>query len=414
MDLTWTDEQQALREAVRGFLEERHGPEVVRKLEDDPTGFARPVWDGLAQMDLLGLCLPEEYGGSGMGALELVVLHEELGRALVSAPHLVSNVIAAEMLLAAGSDEQRGAWLPRIATGGAILTVAWHEPQRSDGPEGVALTGKADGDAFRLSGTKIRLPFASSADRIIVLARTGDAPTDIGAFLLDPSGPGVTLTHTTVLSSEAEFQLDLDDVEVAATDLLGDPGAGWAALEAALLDGRIAAAAYAIGGARKALDMQVAYAKERVQFDKPIGSFQGLAHPIADLATELVGAEVLVWQAAWRRDQGEDVAPLIHLAKYEACDVYKRVTKQAQQVYGGIGFTRAIDVQLYTRRAKQLELSWGGPGRMLEAVAAPELDGTPFVGITSAFGGFGAGKDPAIGSVLPPSGLLEHSDTDLL
>ena len=375
MDLTFTEEQDMLRAAVRELLEAHSTPDDVRALEDSPDGFSAGLWRELAAMDLVGLTLPEAFGGSGMGALETVVLYEELGRALATTPHLTTAVLGAGLLLAGGTSEQQEQWLPRIARGQIILTLARYELQRGDGPAGIQIRPARDGNGFRLSGTKIRVPLASSADAIAVAVRTGDAPTDVGIFFVAPGMKGVTLEQTPVLGSDAEYEVRFDDVEMSASHLLGEhETVGWPALSAAMDDVLIAVAAWAIGGAQRALEMTVAYAKEREQFGRPIGSFQGLAHPVADIATELTGAQVLVYQAAWRRAQGMALGPLASMAKYYAADVYRRATKVGQQVFGGVGFTRAIDMQLFFRRAKQLEITWDGPARLEEAVAAAELD----------------------------------------
>ena len=376
MDLTFTEEQEMLRAALRELLEQHSSPDDVRALEDTPEGFSAALWRELATMDLVGLTLPEEHGGSGMGALENVVLYEELGRALATTPHLTTAVLGAGLLRAGGTAAQQEQWLPKIARGEIILTVAQYEPQRSDGPEGIQVAAKRNGDGYRLSGTKIRVPLANSADAIAVLARTGDGPTDIDVFFVAPAMDGISMEQTHVLGSDAEYELVFNDVELSAAHLLGEQeGTGWAAFTEAMDDVLIAVAAFAIGGAQRALEMTVEYAKEREQFGKPIGSFQGLAHPVADMATETTGAQVLVHQAAWRKSQGQPIGPLAAMAKYYACDVFKRTTKVGQQVFGGVGFTRAIDIQLYFRRAKQLEITWGGPALLEEAIAAAELDG---------------------------------------
>ena len=376
MDLTFTEEQEMLRAAVRELLEQHSSPDDIRALEDTAHGFSAELWRELAVMDLVGLTLPEDHGGSGMGALETVVLYEELGRALASTPHLTTAVLGARLLLHAGTAQQQEQWLPRVARGEIILTVARDEPQRGEGPEGIALRAERDGDTYRISGTKIRVPLASSADAIAVVVRTGDAPTDISVFFVAPTTAGVSLEQTLVLGSDAEYEMVLDDVELTAAHLLGEAeNTGWEALSEAMIDVHIAVAAFAIGGAERALEMTVEYAIQREQFGKPIGSFQGLAHPIADMATELTGARVLVHQAAWRRANGMPMGPTAAMAKYYAADVFKRTTKVGQQVFGGVGFTRAIDIQLFFRRAKQLEITWGGPALLEEAIAAVELDG---------------------------------------
>jgi alkylation response protein AidB-like acyl-CoA dehydrogenase len=375
MDLDFTEEQDLLRQTVRELCAKHSTVDIVRSLEDDPAGYRAELWDELAKTGLIGLVIGEDHGGAGLGPLEVAVVYEELGRAITPSPHLISGVIAAGLIAAGGTDAQKAEWLPRIASGEAIVTVAWHESESSSGPEGIRLEARGG----TLTGTKIMVPYAGSADAIIVLAREGEV---MAAYLLDPRADGVTLTQTPSMGSEADYQLDLAD---APGDRL--PGDGRIILEEAMADGLIAIAAYAIGGAERAHEMSVEYAKERIQFDRPIGSFQGIAHPLADIATEFEGGRVLVYEAAWRRASGLPMGPLAAMAKLYACDVFRRSTKVGQQVFGGIGFTRDIDMQLYFRRAKQLEITFFDPRYLEELVARAELDtDTPFVSIDSGAG----------------------------
>jgi alkylation response protein AidB-like acyl-CoA dehydrogenase len=372
VDLDFTEEQQLLQQTVRELCARHSTSEIVRSLEDDPVGFRRELWDELAKTGLIGLTIPEEHGGAGLGPIELAAVYEEFGRALTPSPHLVSAVVSAGILRAGGTDAQKAEWLPRIALGEAIVTLAWHEPESSSGPEGIRLQAK-DG---KLTGTKIVVPYAGSADAVLALAREDD---HIAVYLVDPHAAGVTVTQRMSMASEADFQIDLAD---AAGDRL--PGDGWTHLEAALADGLIAIAAYAIGGAAVAHEQSVEYAKERIQFDRPIGSFQGIAHPLADIATEVEGGRILVYEAAWRRSMGLPMGPLGAMAKLYACDVFRRSTKVGQQVFGGIGFTRDIDMQLFFRRAKQLEITWWDPRYLEELIARGELDAeVPFVSTES-------------------------------
>ena len=218
------------------------------------------------------------------------------------------------------------------------------------------------------------MAFASAATALVVLARTGDAAEDVDLFLVDPAAPGVTLTQQLSIASDTQYRVDLDRVRVTAADRIGAPGSGWATWDAVMHDGIILAAAQAVGGAQYAMDITVQYAKDRQQFDKPLGAFQALAHYLADATTAVDGAEVLVHEAAWARSEGRSVAKLAPMAKLFACQTFRDVTATAQQIFGGIGFTVEFDIQLYFRRAKQLQISWWDTRYLEELVAAAVLD----------------------------------------
>jgi alkylation response protein AidB-like acyl-CoA dehydrogenase len=376
LDLAFTEEQEMLRGVVRGLLAEHAPTSVVRDMEDDPVGYPADLWKRLAALDLLGLLLPEEHGGSGMTALEGVVLYEELGRTLAPVPHFVSCVVSGTALSVSGTDAQRAEWLPRVAAGDAVLTPAWLEPDGGFGPRGVrarATTGDG-GATFRLTGAKRHVAFAAAATRLLVLARTGDAQGDVDLFLVDPTAPGVTLTQQLTIASDTQYRVDLDGVAVAATDRLGAAGSGWATWEAVRDDALILLAAWAVGAADRTQEITVQYAKDREQFGKPIGAFQAIAHYLADRQAELDGARTLVHEAAWARATGRPVTRLAPMAKLFAARVLRDVTATAQQVHGGNGFTLEYDVQLYFRRAKALQVSWWGDRELEELIAADVLD----------------------------------------
>jgi alkylation response protein AidB-like acyl-CoA dehydrogenase len=375
LDLTFSPEQEMLRETVRGVVATTSPLSVVRELEDDPTGYSPELWKQLAHLDLIGLQLPEEYGGSGMTTLETVVLYEEFGRAIAPSPHFVSSILCGGSLARSGSADQKQEWLPGIVSGEAILTPAWLEPENSSGPNGVQLRAEPDGDGWTLTGTKRHVAFASSASRLVVLARTGDAPGDVDLFLVDPAGPGVTLTQQLTIGSDAQYKVELSGVRVGQADRIGAAGTGWVTWSAVMHEGIILAAAQAVGGAQYAMEITTQYAKDRHQFDKPLGAFQALAHYLADAVTAVDGAEVLVHEAAWARAEGRPVDKLAPMAKLYACRTFRDVTATAQQIFGGIGFTVEFDIQLYFRRAKELQLSWWEPRILEELIAVQVLDG---------------------------------------
>ena len=374
MDLEWSEEQEVLRDMVRGLCASHASLDVVRAMEDDPKGYTDDFWKPLAELGLLGLLIPEAHGGAGQTLLEAVVVYEELGRALAPSPHFASAVCGAGALLAGGSEAQQQAWLPRIASGEAILAPAWLEPERGFGPRGVALRARREGDAFVLDGTKRHVPYAASATRLLVLARTGEAETDVDLFLVDPAAPGVALVQQKSLASDTQYQVELTGVRVAESERLGAAGSGWATWERVMRDAVVLLAAQAMGGAERALEMTVQYAKDRKQFGKPLGAFQAIAHYLADAATAVDGGRTLVWEAAWVRASGRPHAKLAAMAKLFACRTFRDVTAMAQQVFGGVGFTVEYDIQLYFRRAKQLQISWWDTRHLEELVAREVLD----------------------------------------
>jgi alkylation response protein AidB-like acyl-CoA dehydrogenase len=375
LDLRFSAEQEMLRETVRGVCATTSPLAVVRQLEDDPIGYSPELWKQLAHLDLIGLQLPEEYGGSAMSALESVVVYEEFGRSLAPSPHFVSSILSGGALARAGSEEQKQEWLPRVVSGEAILTPAWLEPENGFGPQGVQVRAVPDGDGFLISGAKRHVAFAQAATALVVLARTGDGPADVDLFLVDPTASGVTLTQQMSIASDTQYRVDLDGVRVTPADRIGAAGTGWATWDTVMHDGIILAAAQAVGGAQYAMEITVQYAKDRQQFDKPLGAFQALAHYLADGVTTVDGAEVLVHEAAWARSEGRSVAKLAPMAKLYACQTFRDVTAMAQQIFGGIGFTVEFDIQLYFRRAKQLQISWWDTRYLEELVAASVLDG---------------------------------------
>jgi len=374
MDLDFTEEQEMLRDMVRGVCSEYAPLDVVRAMEDDPTGYPAELWKQLGELDLLGLMIPEEYGGSGQTALEGAIVYAELGRSLAPSPHFASSVLGAGALSLAGSDEQRRSWLPKIASGEAILTPAWLEPKRGYGARGVQIRAERNGAEYRLTGTKQHVPFASAASRLLVLARTGDGEEDLALLLVDPKAPGIELTQQLSLASDTQYKVRFDDVRVPVDDRVGAEGSGWSTWDQVMHDGIILLAAQAMGGAERALEITVQYTKDRHQFGKPIGAFQAIAHYLADASTEVDGGMTLVWEAAWARSQGRPVRRLAPMAKLFACQTFRDMTAMCVQVWGGVGFTLEYDIQLYFRRAKQLQLSWWDTRYLEELIASDVLD----------------------------------------
>lgn len=370
MDLDLTGEQQLLQESVRRTIE-RHCPiETVRALENDPVGYSPALWSALADLGVAGLLIAEEHGGAGLSLIDAAIVYEEFGRSLAPSPHFVGCVLGAG-LLARTDSQLKAEWLPKLASGEKVMTVAWLEPDGGFGPEGVRLRAEPEGDGYRLGGEKRHVPFAEAANEMLVLARS-----DSGVIIcaVSPDWEGVSLRQDATIAGDAQFTVRFDNVRVDRRRVVVEPDKAWAAWHDTMLDGATLLAAQAASGARAALELAVNYASTRHQFDKPLGAFQAIAHYLADAATMVDGAQTLAWEAAWSRTEGRSIAQLAPMAKGYACRTFREVTAVAEQIFGGVGFTLDFDIQLYFRRAKSLQLNWWDDRYLDGLVAAQLLD----------------------------------------
>ncbi|MCB1676245.1 MAG: acyl-CoA/acyl-ACP dehydrogenase [Halioglobus sp.] len=374
MDLKFTEEQIILRDMVKSLCEDYSTMETVRAVEKDPVGIPTELWQQMRETGLLGMMLPEEHGGMGLGMLDCAVIFQELGAGLAPGPYFDSAVMAVNVLKLAGSDAQKKDLLPAIGSGELILSNAWLEPDNGFGPQGVQMRADRQGEGYVLNGVKRHVFYAKAAQKLIVLARTGDATDAVDLFLVDTDAAGLTLEQQHSMAWDSQYKVTFDKVQISAADRIGAEGSGWATWEAAMYQGIILLAAWATGGADRALAMTVQYSKEREQFDKPIGAFQALAHYMSDAYTVVEGAKVLVLEAAWAFDQGHSVRRLAPMAKLFACKTFRDTTAKCEQIHGGYGFTLEYDIQLYFRRAKQLQMNWWDSRYLEDLVAAEVLD----------------------------------------
>ena len=371
MDLDLNEEQQLLKDMARNLLGDESTTEIVRKLEDDPKGFTDSLWKKMGELGLIGLTIPEAYGGGGQSLIEASILYEELGYHITPSPHFVSSILSAGVLALAGSEEQKQDLLPRIAGGEILVSPAWIEPDRGYGEIGVQMPAIAEKEEFILTGEKRHVAFASSADQMIVLARTGDG---VDLFIVDTAADGIQMKQVLSQGRDPHYFVTFDHVRVPASARIGAPGSGWKTWHTIMLDGITLLAAQAIGGATKALEITVEYAKIREQFDKPLGAFQSLAHYMADCSTTIEGGRVLAFEAAWNRAMGRSIERFAPMAKIFCSETYRETTRQCEQIWGGVGFTIEYDIQMYFRRAKALQLSWWDTSYLEELVAADVLD----------------------------------------
>jgi alkylation response protein AidB-like acyl-CoA dehydrogenase len=373
MNFGFNDEQELLRSTARKFFENECGSDTVRRLMETPEGISPNLWTKIAEQGWLGLVFPEAYDGLGLGLVDLVVLMEEMGRAVVPGPYFSTVLLGGLAVLEAGSEAQKKEWLPKIAAGDKRVALAWMEPSAQLGPAGVTLTATEKGGRYTLSGTKLFVHDAHTADALVVAARTrpGAGAEGVSLFLLprDTSGLRVTLLPT-MDQTRKLCEVTCVDVVVGADALLGPAGAGWAPLARVLDRATVALCAEMCGGAQKVLDMTVEYAKIRQAFGRPIGSYQGVKHRAADMLVDVENAKSITYYAAWALDEGAAEAPLaVSMAKAYVSDAFRRVAAAGIQLHGGIGFTWEHDLHLYFKRAKGSEFTFGDATHHRERVA---------------------------------------------
>ena len=366
MNFAFSEEQEELRRAVRRFLEDKSSEAEVRRLMDTTDGYEPAVWTQMAeQLGLQGLAIPEEFGGSGYTYVELIVVLEEMGRALLCAPYFSSVALAANLLMASGDDAAKKDYLPAIAAGTTIATVALAEAAGRWDEQGVALAATGSGDGWTLTGEKMYVLDGHVANLVLVAART---PAGVSVFAVDKGAPGFTATPlSTMDQTRKQARLTF---EATPARLVGPDGAGWPAISKMLDLAAVALAAEQVGGAQKVLEMSVEYAKVRVQFGRPIGSFQAIKHKCADMLLEVESAKSAAYYAGWAAAEDNDELPVVaSLAKSYCSEAYFHAAAENIQIHGGIGFTWEHPAHLYFKRAKSSELLFGDPTYHRELLA---------------------------------------------
>ena len=366
MNFAFSEEQDELRRITRAFLESKSSEAEVRRLMETTEGYDPKVWSQMAnELGLQSLTIPEEYGGQGFTYVELTVVLEEMGRALLCAPYFSSVVLAANAVLHSGDEAAKKEILPGIASGETIATLAFTEPNGRWDEAGIEATATKDGDAWKLNGTKMFVLDGHIADRIIVAART-----DAGVSLFSVAGDASGLTRTALSTmDQTRKQAKLELADVPAT-LIGTDGAGWTTLDRVLDLAAVSLAAEQVGGAQFVLEMAVQYAKDRVQFGRPIGSFQAIKHKCADMLLEVESAKSAAYYAGWCASELNDELPSVaSLAKAYCSEAYFHAAAENIQIHGGIGFTWEHPAHLYFKRSKSSELLFGDPTYHRELLA---------------------------------------------
>ena len=372
MSMTFSAEQDELRSSVRRFLEQKSSSAEVRRLMETEEGYDPAVWSQMAsQLGLQGLALPEEHGGSGYGFIEQIAVLEEMGRALLCAPYFSTVVLAATALLESGDEAAQKDLLPGIADGSTIATLAWVEDPSSWDTSAITTAAKRSGDGYALDGTKTLVLDGHVANLLLVVAQTDNGPS---LFAVEADASGLSRRSLETL----DMTRKLAAVELSGTParLIAEEGAATRILERTLQHAVVALSAEQVGGAQKCLEMSVDYAKLRVQFGRPIGSFQAIKHKCADMLLEVESAKSAAYYAAWAIADNTDEVPVVTaLAKAYCSDAFASAATETIQIHGGIGFTWEHDAHLYYRRAKSTEQFLGSPAAHRDMLAGLLLAG---------------------------------------
>lgn len=371
MDLRFSEAQEILRKSARDFLSTECPKTLVRELEKDSKGYSPELWKKMAELGWMGLIIPEEYEGMGYTFHDLTVLLEEAGRNVLPGPFL-STVTSTFPIMDAGTEEQKKEFLPKVARGELILTSALYETEGTLKASGIALKATAKGNDFVLNGTKLFVEMAHVADYIICAARTKSgaaAEQGITLFMVDAKSAGVKCEVIPTIAFDKQCEVRFENVTVPRKNVLGDVDKGWPIVEKLLEKGAICKCAESIGGMQASAEMTVAYSKERVQYDRPIGAFQALQHIMADMLIAVNTSRYLVYEVAWMASEGMPCAKEVSMAKSYVNEAYKNLTKWAIRLHGGIGTSGEHDIPIYYRRAKSADYAFGSTDFHRELVA---------------------------------------------
>jgi alkylation response protein AidB-like acyl-CoA dehydrogenase len=366
MNLALSEEQEMLKKMARDFLTDKLPKAVVKEIEQSELGYSAELWQEMAGLGWMGLAFPEKYGGSGMSFLDLAVLLEEMGRACLPGPYFSSVILGGLTIADIGSEEQKQEYLPKIGSGDIIFTLALTEASASYDAEDIETKATAEGDSYVINGTKLFVPDAHIADHMLVVARTDKGIT---LFIVDGKSAGISSTVLKTIANDKLCEVVFKGVKVPKENILGELDQGWDEVQKIIQRAAVAKCCEMVGCIQEALDMTVSYAKERKQYDRPIGSFQVIQHYCADMATDVDGTRLSTYQAAWMLSEGLPCTKEVAIAKAWAGEACQRVMALAHQIHGAIGVTIDHDLQYYTRRAKAAEVSFGDANFYREVVA---------------------------------------------
>lgn len=375
MDISFSEDQMEISNQCHKFMENECPPDFVRQMYEDEKGITDELWSKMAEMGWMGMRIPEEHGGLSMGMIDICIVLECMGRAVLPGPFFSTVMLAAEAIIEAGNDTQKQAYLPGIALGELRGTLALYEEDSGPDPEYIQMEASQQGDGFLLNGAKLFVPDAQGSDFIIVAARTqpGNDPAEgLTLFVIDPNTEGVSIEPViTMDGSRKQAHVVFDKVKVSSASVLGELNQGWAPLEKVLERAIVGITAENLGGSQKAMELAVDYAKVRLAFGQPIGGYQAIKHQCAEMLVDVEGARSILYYAAWALEENDPVEAALaaHSAKSESSDGYVSVAGKCIQVMGAIGFTWEHDAHLYFKRAKSNQVALGDGAYHREKIA---------------------------------------------
>ncbi len=363
MDPRLSEEQEILQKAARDFLIEKCPKSLVKEMEKDEKGYSPQLWQDIANLGWMGLVFPEEYGGGNMSFLDLAVLLEEMGRVLFPGPFFSTVVLGGLPILDLGSDKQKSKYLPEIINGKAVFAMALTEAAGKYKASAIKTRAVADGHSYIINGTKLFIHDANVADYFLCVARTDDTVKNhedgITIFIVDARSPGISQTVLKTIARDRQCEVVFKNVKVPRENILGKLNQGWPEVKKILDRAAIAKCCEMVGSMQVVLDMTVAYVKERVQFDVPVGVFQAVQHHCVYMLVEVEGSRAAAYDAAWRVSTGRPYSVEAAITKAFVSDAYQHVTALGTQAHGGVSIIEDHDMPMYYRRAKASEIMFG-------------------------------------------------------
>ncbi|MBI2854079.1 MAG: acyl-CoA dehydrogenase [Chloroflexi bacterium] len=373
MNLGLSEEHEMLKKSARDLLSQKCPASLVGRLEESEQGYSSELWSEMASLGWLGLGIPEKYGGSGGNILDMVVLAEETGYAALPSPNLSSVATCGQMLLSCVSEQDKARLLPGIASGKTIFSLALIEPDTGWDLSAMATKASLQGGYYIITGTKMFVPYGHVADFFLCIAQVkGKSAGRLGLFLVDAKSPGIKITQLKAMGGYRLCEVIFSRVKAPAQNLLCDLGRDKTPLVKALQPGMVVQSAEMVGGAQKSLEVTLEYAKQRIQFGRPIGAFQAVQYKCTDMAKDLEGCRIITWAAAWKLSEGLPCAKDVAMAKFYANTACRRIAWEGHQVHAAAAFLKEHVLQMYTRRAMAAESNLGD-SEFLEDLIAAEM-----------------------------------------